>query len=101
MRASGSRPVKRPNLERKLSEVSKMQHTQYFMYVPLYDSEFFRLRFLFSRSLFNSVFTSVIEHENYFKQKTNGSWRARIAAEAKVTAALCIQAYVMPPNAVY
>lgn len=77
-----------------------MLHGQYFADIPLYDNEFFRCRFRMPRAIFDEVLTSVVEHNDYFWQKTNCAGNAEIAARVKVIAAPCILTYGLPPDAV-
>lgn len=52
-----------------------------------------------SRAILDKVLKSVVDHDDYFRQKTSCDGKTGIATWVKVTAALCILAYIPLPDA--
>lgn len=96
----GSIPGKHANLNRNFSQAAALLHSQYFDDVPLYNSEIFRRRYRISKHIYGKVFNAVISDDKYFKQKRDGCGRMGICPHVKITAALRILAYGVPPDAV-
>lgn len=99
-RRPGSRPGKRPNLHRGFDEVAARLQRQYLGSDPVYDAEMFRRRYRVSRDIYSRVHDAIVGHDSYFVQKSNCCGKHGIASHVKITAALRILAYGLPPDAI-
>lgn len=95
----GSVPGKSPNIERDLEEANSKLNKKYFCNDPTFDDDKFARRFRISRRIFDSVFDSVTHYDSYFTQRRNCAGKRGISSHVKITTALRILAYGLPPDA--
>lgn len=95
----GSCPGKAPNLNRNHEATTQRLRRQYFDDDCLYVDDAFRRRFRISRPIFERIFEEVKQHDTFFQERRDCTGRMGISALLKVTAALRILAYGLPPDA--
>lgn len=99
-RGRGSRKGKKPNVDRNHSEVAARLNRQYLSETPSFDGEIFRRRYRVSRAIYDRIVASLVAEDRYFIQKKNCCGKEGISPHVKVTAALRIMAYGLPPDAI-
>ena len=96
----GSKPGKKPNLNRDF----KMGHANilrdYFGENPIYPEEYFRRRFRMSSKLFNKIFNDVVAATPDLKQRFDATKKPGPSPLQKVTAAIRMLAYGIAGDAV-
>lgn len=97
---SGSRKGKRPNIEQDYEALPSRLHQQYLSATPTYDAELFHHRYRVYHAIYDRIIDSVVALGDYFVQKPNCCGKAGISPQFKVTAALRILAYGLPPDTV-
>nr|XP_029709624.1 uncharacterized protein LOC109399029 [Aedes albopictus] len=95
----GSRPGKRPNINRFAEEGAVRLFNDYFAENSVYTDEQFERRFRMRRSLFLRI-AKAMEQNEYFIQKPNATGKLGLTNLQKCTAALRQLAYGSPSDAV-
>ena len=96
----GSRPGKRPNINRESQSGHDRIIKDYFAEQPIYGDKLFRRRFRMRRSLFMKIVTAIEAHDLYFVQKPDAVGKLGLSAIQKATAAIRQLAYGTPADAV-
>lgn len=99
-KTGGSRPGKRPNINRNALEGAKRLFDDYFSENPTYTDDQFRRRFRMSRLLFTKIATDIQNNNSYFVQKPDATGKLGLDGLQKCTAAIRQLAYGMPADAV-
>lgn len=95
----GSRPGKRPNLQRDHRGGHERIMKDYFIERPVFTDVHFRRRFRMSRSVFARILERVQVQDVYFVQKPDAVGRQGLSAIQKCMAALRQMAYGTPADA--
>ena len=89
----GSRPGKRPNIDRSHVEGHERMMKDYFADEPVYGPGIFRRRYRMQRGLFLRIMNDVCDFDPYFVQRRNCAGVMGLSSHQKCTAALRILAY--------
>jgi hypothetical protein len=92
-KAGGSRPGKRPNINRERHIGAERVMKDYFGDNPVYDDRLFRRRYRMSRQLFLKIHNDVVSHDSYFLQKPDATGLLGLSSLQKLTAAIRQLAY--------
>lgn len=98
--AGGSRPGKKPNINRNAHEGAVRLQQDYFSENPTYSDEQFRRRFRMSRKVFTKIVTDIETANLYFVQKPDAAGKMGLTSLQKCTAAVRQLAYGMPADAI-
>ena len=98
VKSGGSRPGKRPNINRFAEEGALRLYNDYFTEIPIYTKEQFRRRFHMRRSLFLRI-AKALERKEYFIQKADATGKLELTNLQKCTAAIRQLAYGSPTDA--
>ncbi|ETV69951.1 hypothetical protein H257_14538 [Aphanomyces astaci] len=63
----GSRPGKRPNINRQREFYARLLHQDYWGPLPIYDTEHFRRNFKLPIDLFDKIMADITNHDEYFQ----------------------------------
>lgn len=96
----GSRPGKRPNINRERALLGDILHRQYFSTDPIYDHSAFRRRYRVSRDVFDRLFDAMITTDSYFVQKLDCTGMKGLSPYQKMTAAMRMLALGVAADAV-
>lgn len=95
----GSRPGKRPNINRFAEEGARRLYEDYFAEEPVYTDKQFQRRFRMRRSLFLRI-AKAMERNEFFVQKPDATGKLGLTNLQKCTAALRQLAYGSPSDAI-
>ena len=87
-RAGGSRPGKKPNINRKRQLYSKLIYSDYFCEDPTYSAQHFRRRFRMRLSLFAEIVDDIVQYDGYFLQRRDCTGLLGFAPIQKCAAAV-------------
>jgi hypothetical protein len=99
-RRGGSKPGKRPNLNRCFEMGNANILRDYFVDDPVYSDELFRRRFRMSKGLFHRISEAVIKATPFLKQRTDALRKPGPSPLQKITAAVRMLAYGVAADAV-
>ncbi|XP_021766673.1 uncharacterized protein LOC110731148 [Chenopodium quinoa] len=86
--------------DRKREEGHNQLYNDYFALNCVYSDKQFRRRFRMNRSLFNRIMNTVVETDEFFKQRRDATGRLGLSPLQKCTAAIRMLAYGLAPDAV-
>jgi hypothetical protein len=92
-RHGGSKPGRRPNLQRDRLAGHERIYRDYFADEPVFGPELFRRRYRMSRELFLRIMEEVCAHDSFFVQKCDAAGVMGLSSIQKCTAALRMLAY--------
>ncbi|XP_029708579.2 uncharacterized protein LOC115255014 [Aedes albopictus] len=98
--AGGSRPGKKPNINRGAHEGAQRLFQDYFSESPTYTDSQFRRRFRMSRNLFTKIVADIESANVYFVQKPDATGKLGLTSLQKCTAAIRQLAYGVTADAV-
>lgn len=95
----GSRPGRRPNLDRDHAAGHKRLMDDYYGETPIYPAAIFRRRFRMSRRVFDRVLHGAIARDSYFELKRDATGKEGLSPHQKVTSALRMFCYGVAADA--
>ena len=93
VRHGGSKPGRKPNVDRGRSFGATQIYSDYFSNNPVYNDRLFRRRFRMRREVFLRVLNGVKDVDSYFEQKRDALLQPGLSTIQKVTAAIRQMAY--------